>query len=73
MSSKLYSLKEWLTLDDAASHLTAVLAEKVSVTDILQLAIQKRIKLSVNLLSGAYANKGTIKDICEAHVILLNP
>ncbi|MGE6581305.1 hypothetical protein ACQKD0_09840 [Vreelandella aquamarina] len=70
MSSKLYSLKEWLTLDDAASHLTAVLAEKVSVTDILQLAIQKRIKLSVNLLSGAYANKGTIKDICEAHVIL---
>lgn len=70
MSLKLYSLKEWLTLDDAASHLAAVLSEKVTVADILQLAIQKRIKLSVNLLSGAYANKGAIRNIYEAWVML---
>ncbi|SFT48188.1 hypothetical protein [Halomonas saccharevitans] len=70
MSSKLYSLKEWLTLDDAASHLTSVLAEQVTVSDILQLAIQKRLKLSVNLISGTYANKGVIRDITEARVLL---
>jgi hypothetical protein len=70
MKSKLYSLKEWLTLDDAASHLAAVLSEKVTAADILQLAIQKRIKLSVNLLSGAYANKGSIRNIHEAWVML---
>lgn len=70
MKSKLYSLKEWLTLDDAASHLATVLSEKVTTADILQLAIQKRIKLSVNLLSGAYANKGTIRNIYEAQFML---
>lgn len=70
MNSKLYSLKEWLTLDDAASHLTSVLAEKVTVSDILQLAIQKRLKLSVNLISGTYANRGMVRDITEARVQL---
>lgn len=70
MKSKLYSLKEWLTLEDAASHLASVLAEKVTVADILQLAIQKHIKLSVNLISAATANKGTVRDITEARVVL---
>jgi len=70
MKSKLYSLKEWLTLEDAASHLTSVLSEKVTVADVLQLAIQKHIKLSVNLISAAEANKGTVHDITEARVML---
>ncbi|PTL90142.1 hypothetical protein C6W88_05620 [Halomonas litopenaei] len=70
MRSKLYSLKEWFTLEDVASHLTAVFSEKVTVADILQLALQKRIKLSVNLISSAEANKGTVHDITEGRVIL---
>ncbi|WP_280562596.1 hypothetical protein [Chromohalobacter sp. 48-RD10] len=70
MRSKLYSLKEWLTLEDAASHLTSVLSETVTVADILQLAIQDHIKLSVNLIAAAEANKGTVHDITEARVML---
>lgn len=70
MKSKLYSLKEWLTLEDAASHLSSVLSEKVTVADILQLAIQERIRLSVNLISAVYANQGTVRDISEAKIFL---
>ena len=37
-ASKLFNLKEWLTLDDAAKHLSIVFGEEVTRADILRLA-----------------------------------
>lgn len=44
---KLFSLKEWLTVPEAAKHLTLVFGEDVSETDVLRLALDRRLRLSV--------------------------
>lgn len=43
---KLYKLKSWFSLPDAANRLTASLGEDVSVADILQLIIEQQLPLS---------------------------
>jgi hypothetical protein len=48
--SKLSKLKEWLTLDAAASLLTNAFSEQVCISDIYQLALEGRLPLSVRLL-----------------------
>lgn len=47
---KLLKLKEWVTLEDAAKHLTDSLGEAVSVADVLRFAIDGRIKPSIYLI-----------------------
>lgn len=59
-ASKLFSLKEWLTLDDAAKHLSIVFGEEVTRTDVLHLALDKRLTLSVNFVNHASARKGKL-------------
>jgi hypothetical protein len=44
--SKLYKLKEWFSLDDAAKRLSSGLGEPVSSDDLLQLVIEGHIPLS---------------------------
>ncbi len=44
--SKLFKLKEWLTLSEASERLSVFLGEKVSVADCLQLALDKHITIS---------------------------
>ncbi|GLU32561.1 hypothetical protein WKR88_17920 [Trinickia caryophylli] len=58
--SKLFSLKEWVTLPDAATHLSAVFGEEVSEADLLQFSLEGRLTLSVNFVNGAYARYGRI-------------
>lgn len=41
-------LKKWLTIDDAANYLSALFAEPVEPKDILQLALENHLKLSLN-------------------------
>ncbi|WP_456412174.1 hypothetical protein [Thiolapillus sp.] len=43
---KLYTLKSWFSLPDAAERLSAGLGEKVSVNDVLQLVIEELLPLS---------------------------
>lgn len=43
---KIYKLKEWYSLDDAASRLSLTLGEDISKEDIIQLALEGHIKLS---------------------------
>lgn len=43
---KLYTLKNWYPLEEAAKRLTVTLGEDVSVNDILQLAVEGHIGLS---------------------------
>ncbi|NBB88874.1 MAG: hypothetical protein GVX96_03675 [Bacteroidetes bacterium] len=44
--SKLFTLKDWYRLEDAAKRLRTTLNEDVSIEDLLQLAIENRLPLS---------------------------
>lgn len=56
--SKLMKLKAWLTLDDAAKHLSLMFGELVTKADVLRLALDGQLTLSVNFINGAKARCG---------------
>jgi hypothetical protein len=56
--SKLFKLKEWLKLDEAANHISTVLGEPVTLADIYRLSLDDHIKLSANFVNGAQARTG---------------
>ena len=45
--SKLFGLKEWLTLPEAARRLTDTFEEQVTDADVLRFVLDGRLKLSV--------------------------
>ncbi|WP_335916829.1 hypothetical protein [Shewanella chilikensis] len=55
--SKLFKLKEWLTLDEVVRHLANVLGEPITLADVYRLALDGNLKLSVCFVNGAYAKK----------------
>lgn len=58
--SKLFKLKEWLTVPDAAKHLSGVLSEEITEADVLRLALDGHLKLSVNFVNHTKAKRGRI-------------
>ncbi len=58
--SKLFKLKEWLTVPEAASHLTTMFGEEVSEADVLRLALDGHLILSVNFVNQAYGKCGKL-------------
>ncbi|HRH14256.1 MAG TPA: hypothetical protein PK225_07870 [Azonexus sp.] len=50
---KLFNLKEWLTVADAARHLSIVFGEDVTEADVLRLALDGRLRLSVYFVNHA--------------------
>jgi hypothetical protein len=56
--SKLFKLKEWLTLNEAASHLSVVLGEPVALSDLYRLTLDGHITLSANFVNRAKARIG---------------
>lgn|GEM_PF-487871 len=56
--SKLFKLKEWLTVPEAARHLSNLFGEAVSEADVLRLALDGHLKLSVNFVNHAKAKRG---------------
>jgi hypothetical protein len=52
--SKLFKLKKWLTLSEASKHLTGACGEEVTEADILLLALEKHLTLSVNFVNHAH-------------------
>ncbi len=58
--SKLFKLKEWLTLDEAASHISSAIGEEVQIKDLYRLALDKYLTLSVNLVNYAQAKRGDV-------------
>ncbi len=58
MPSKLSLLKNWLTLTDSAKYLTRALGEDVSVADLLHLALQQKLTLSISLVTGHFGATG---------------
>ena len=57
---KLFSLKEWLTVDDAARHLSIVSGENVTNADIFRLALDGHLLLSVYFVNHAKARCGKV-------------
>lgn len=56
--SKLFRLKEWLTLAEAANYLSTIFGESVCVADVLRLGLDRHLKLSVNFVNHATARRG---------------
>ena len=57
---KLFNLKQWLTVEDAAKHLSIVFGEPVSKADVFRLALDGELTLSVRFVNGANARPGTL-------------
>jgi hypothetical protein len=64
--SKLFNLKEWLTVKDAARHLSILFGEDVTDADILRLGLDGKLKLSVHLVNHANAQKLKIVSVDDA-------
>jgi hypothetical protein len=64
--SKPYQLKKWLTLPEAAKHLSIVLSEEVTVADVLRMGLDKKLKLSVCFVNHVFARHRRIVPITEA-------
>jgi len=59
-------LKEWLTLPEAARHLSLIFGEEVNEGNVLRLALDGHLKLSVNFPNHVYARRGDIVSIEDA-------
>lgn len=66
MSFKISSLKDWLTVEDAAEQISAIRGEEVKAERLLELASQRRLTLSINLDSDYPAVPGKRVDINDA-------
>lgn len=58
--SKLFRLKEWVTVVDAAKHLSNLFEEEVTKADVLRLALDRRLPLSVYFVNYTRARLGKI-------------
>jgi hypothetical protein len=66
---KLFALKQWLTVAEAARYLSIICGDEASEADVLHLALNGRLRLSVNFLNAAYARPGKIVPIEQAEYI----
>src|SRR4051812_41148496 len=56
----LFTLRDWLTLDEAARHLSVLFGEPVANAEILRLALDGELTLSVRFVNHAYAKRGRV-------------
>lgn len=57
---KLFNLKKWLTVADAARHLSIIFGEDVTEADVLRLGLDKRLRLSVYFVNHTVARCGKV-------------
>jgi hypothetical protein len=57
---KLFSLKQWVTVAAAARQISLLCDEEATESDVLQLALEGHLKLSVNFVNHAKARMGKI-------------
>jgi len=58
IKSRLFKLKEWLTIPETAKHLSIMFGEDVTEADVLRLGLDRHLKLSVNFVNHAHAKRG---------------
>ena len=57
---KLFNLKKWLTVAEAARHLSILFGEDVSEADVLRLALDGELSLSVHFLNQVACSIGVV-------------
>ncbi len=67
--NRLFKLKKWLTVPEAARHLSIVFGEEVNESDVLRLALDGHLKLSVNFVNHANARPGKTVPLSEAKTV----
>jgi hypothetical protein len=70
---RLFDLKKWLTLEDAARHLSVLFGEDVVVADVLRLALDGHLTLSINLVNKARAREGRLVALEDCLEITATP
>lgn len=60
--SKLFTIREWISIEDASKHLSNVFNEHVTIADILTLAIEDRITLSIRFENSVAVRKGELSN-----------
>ncbi|WP_092148902.1 hypothetical protein [Bradyrhizobium sp. NFR13] len=63
---KLFNLKEWLTVADAARHLSILFGENVAEADVLRLALDGHLTLSVNFINHTRGRCGRVVSFGDA-------
>ena len=66
---KLFKLKAWLSLEDAARHLSTLFGEPVTIADVLRLGLDGHLTLSIDFVNHARAKLGKIVPFRDVHVI----
>ena len=61
--SKLLKVKKWLTLDDAALHITEEIKVTTTATDLYLAALEGKLKLSVYFVNSAHGIKGELSSV----------
>ena len=69
--SKLFQLKEWLTIAEASRHLSDVFRQEVFAADILRLALDRRLTLSANFVNPVYVRRGKIMLVEDAKLAVM--
>lgn len=67
--NNLFKFKAWLTVAEAAQRLSTVFSEAVTEADVLRLALDGHLQLSVRLINSAIARNGKIVPIAEAEYV----
>ena len=68
---KLFKLRRWLTLDEAAEQLSVLFGEHISRAELLRLALDGEFTLSVRFVNGVYGKGGPVIPSREARVTTL--
>lgn len=58
--SKIYKFREWLTIPEATKHMSISFGEEVTQADVLRLALDGHLRLSVNFVNHARARCGKV-------------
>lgn len=57
---QLFRLKRWLTLADASRHLSTILGDKVTESDVLRMSLDNGLRLSVNFVNPVDLRPGKL-------------
>jgi len=60
LTGKLFQLKEWVTIPEAAEILSSIFHEDVNESDVLRLGIDNHLTISVNFVNGTYGRIGEV-------------
>jgi hypothetical protein len=69
---KLFDLKEWFTVEEAARYLSIVFNEVIEQADVLRLALDGHLKLSVNFVNHAVGRSGHVVKLEDAKMYVMS-